>query len=53
MVAYPGESINVEEAKIALVKASISIRRIWVAMEALSNVVSQIAKMMNPSKSSV
>ncbi|CDY31622.1 BnaA06g20410D [Brassica napus] len=48
MVAYPGESINVEEAKIALVKASISIRRIWVAMEALSNVVSQIAKMMNP-----
>ena len=52
-VAYPGEPIDVEEIKIVLDRALVSIRQLAVAMEALTSVVSQIAQMMHPSKSSV
>ncbi|KAF3570138.1 hypothetical protein F2Q69_00059978 [Brassica cretica] len=47
-VAYPGEPIDVEEIKIVLDRALVSIRQLAVAMEALTSVVSQIAQMMHP-----
>ena len=53
MIACPGEPVDVEEAKIALDGALVSIQQLAAAMEALTSVVSHIAQMVHPSKSSV
>ncbi|KAF3582525.1 hypothetical protein DY000_02030688 [Brassica cretica] len=47
-IACPGEPVDVEEAKIALDGALVSIQQLAVAMEALTSVVSHIAQMVHP-----
>ncbi|KAL0771666.1 hypothetical protein Bca101_036817 [Brassica carinata] len=45
-IACPGEPVDVEEAKIALDGALVSIQQLAAAMEALTSVVSHIAQMV-------